>query len=116
VHSARYAGPDATDADNNRKLLEELAGVPTEQRRAAFHCVMALCMPGETTRLFEGRVEGMILTAPRGEGGFGYDPLFFLVEQDCTMAQLPLDAKSRISHRGQALRHLLAALAVELFP
>jgi len=110
VHSARYAGPEANDADNNRKLLEELTDVAADQRRAAFHCVMALCLPGEATRLFEGQVEGLILTSPRGEGGFGYDPLFYLAEQGCTMAQLPLDAKNRISHRGQALRQVMASL------
>ncbi len=116
VHSARYAGPRADDADNNRKLLEELAGVPPDQRQAAFHCVMALCVPGQATRLFAGRVEGLILSAPQGEGGFGYDPLFYLEEPGCTMAQLPLDAKNRISHRGQALRRVLAALTVEPNP
>lgn len=113
VHSARYAGPTADDAANNRKLLEQLAGVPADRRQAAFQCVMALCRPGKQTRLFEGRVEGMILSAPQGEGGFGYDPLFYLVGQGCTMAQLPLDLKNRLSHRGQALRQVLSSLAAE---
>lgn len=112
VHSARFAGPDANDADNNRKLLEELADVPQEFRQAAFHCVMALSQPDAATRLFEGRIEGLILSSPQGRGGFGYDPLFFLPEQGCTMAEMPLDAKNRISHRGQALRQVLACLGV----
>jgi XTP/dITP diphosphohydrolase len=112
VLSARFAGPTASDADNNRKLLEVLADVPEGHRQAAFHCVMALSRPGEATRLFRGRVEGVILPGPMGEGGFGYDPLFFLVELGCTMAQLPLEEKNRISHRGQALRQVLAFLGV----
>jgi XTP/dITP diphosphohydrolase len=116
VHSARYAGAEANDADNNRKLLADLAGVPADRRQAAFQCVMALCLPGKTTRLFAGRVEGLILFSPRGEGGFGYDPLFYLPDRGCTMAQLPLDAKNRISHRGQALRQVLSELAGEPQP
>lgn len=116
VHSARYAGAEANDADNNRKLLADLAGVPADRRQAAFQCVMALCLPGKTTRLFAGRVEGLILFSPRGDGGFGYDPLFYLPDQGCTMAQLPLDAKNRISHRGQALRQVLSELAGEPQP
>lgn len=116
VHSARYAGTEANDADNNRKLLADLAAVPADRRQAAFQCVMALCLPGKATRLFAGRVEGLILFSPRGEGGFGYDPLFYLPDQGCTMAQLPLDAKNRISHRGQALRQVLSELAGEPQP
>jgi XTP/dITP diphosphohydrolase len=68
---------------------------------------MALCLPGEPTRLFEGRVEGVILDQGQGDGGFGYDPLFWLPEFDCTMAELPIDTKNRISHRGQALRQVV---------
>ncbi len=110
VRSARYAGEKATDADNNRKLLTELAGVPESRRQAAFCCVMALCLPGEACRVFSGRVEGILLEAPRGEEGFGYDPLFFVPEYGKTMAELPLETKNRISHRGQALRQALASL------
>lgn len=113
VHSARYAGPRAEDAENNRQLLEELTGVPANRRQAAFVCVMALSCPGESTRLFEGRVRGRILTTPRGQGGFGYDPLFWVEEQQRTMAELPLEIKNRISHRGQALRRVLAHLALQ---
>lgn len=110
VHSARYAGEAATDQDNNRKLLSKMAGVQQDQRHAAFCCVMALSVPGRPPRLFEGRIEGLILDTPRGSGGFGYDPLFLVSEYGQTMAELPLDIKNQISHRGQALRKLLAEL------
>jgi len=110
VLSARYAGVQGDDAANNARLLHELAGVPGDRRQAAFHCVMALCRPGEETLLFEGRVAGRILTAPRGAGGFGYDPLFLVDGCEHTMAELPLAEKNRISHRGQALRQVVAAL------
>lgn len=113
VHSARFAGPRAQDADNNRKLLEELAAVPADRRQAAFVCVMALSRPDEPTLFFEGRVEGRILSSPRGQGGFGYDPLFLVHGQERTMAELPLEVKNRISHRGQALRQVLAHLTME---
>ena len=110
VHSARYAGADADDAANNKKLLSELRDVPVGQRGAAFCCVMALCLPDAEPRLFEGRVAGRILPSFRGEGGFGYDPLFLVPEYALTMAELPLETKNRISHRGQALRQVIAAL------
>jgi len=107
VHSARYSGTDATDQSNNRKLLQDLSEVSNDKRQAAFCCVMALALPGRPVELFEGRVDGEILTSERGEGGFGYDPLFWLPEHGCTMAELPLDIKNRISHRGQALRRVV---------
>jgi XTP/dITP diphosphohydrolase len=110
VYSARYAGVGATDADNNRKLLSALAEVPAKERRGAFRCAMALARPGEETRFFHGKVEGLILDAPRGEGGFGYDPLFLVREYGKTMAELPLETKNRISHRGQALRQVVEFL------
>lgn len=111
VHSARFAGVHANDQSNNRKLLDEMALVPEARRQAAFCCVMALCLPGEPARLFEGRVEGIILGHEQGAGGFGYDPLFWLPGFGCTMAELPLDIKNRISHRGQALHQLVEFLA-----
>lgn len=111
VHSARFSGVDANDASNNRKLLEMMASVPKKERQAAFCCVMALCLPGQPTHLFEGRVEGVILDKERGEGGFGYDPLFWLPEFNCSMAELPLDVKNQISHRGQALRQVVEFLS-----
>ena len=111
VRSARYAGEGASDADNNRKLLQALGEVPAEERQASFVCTMALCPPKGRCHLFHGRVHGTILEAPRGEGGFGYDPLFLVREHGLTMAELPLEVKNRISHRGQALRKVLAYLA-----
>jgi XTP/dITP diphosphohydrolase len=113
VHSARYAGMQGDDAANNARLLRELAHVPDSRRQAAFCCVMALCRPGEGTTLFEGRVTGRILQAPRGDGGFGYDPLFLVDGCERTMAELPLAEKNRLSHRGQALRQVVVALALQ---
>ncbi|BCA79889.1 XTP/dITP diphosphatase [Desulfuromonas sp. AOP6] len=107
VHSARYAGPAASDADNNAKLIQELTEVPLPQRKGAFNCCMALSRPGEPTRVFHGRIEGLLLNEPRGEGGFGYDPLFLVREYGKTMAELAIEVKNRISHRGQALRQAL---------
>ncbi len=111
VHSARFAGVDADDHSNNCRLLCEMAEVPESRRQAAFCCVMALCLPGAPPRLFEGRVEGRILGQERGDGGFGYDPLFWLPDFACTMAELPLDTKNRISHRGQAMRQVVDYLS-----
>lgn len=111
VQSARYAGVQGDDAANNARLLRELAHVNEEHRQAAFRCVMALCLPGEPTRFFEGQVAGSILFSPRGAGGFGYDPLFLVDGFDRTMAELPLAEKNRISHRGRALRQVVAVLA-----
>jgi XTP/dITP diphosphohydrolase len=107
VHSARFSGAEADDQSNNRKLLDEMAAVPEMQRQAAFCCVMALCMPGQSPHLFQGRVNGAILERQQGDGGFGYDPLFWLPGYNCTMAELPLDTKNQVSHRGQALRQLV---------
>ncbi|HXV19496.1 MAG TPA: RdgB/HAM1 family non-canonical purine NTP pyrophosphatase, partial [Desulfuromonadales bacterium] len=110
VRSARYAGAVADDAANNRKLLAALAGVPRAGRRGAFVCAMALCGPDGGCRFFSGRLEGIIGEEPRGDGGFGYDPLFLVPEYGKTLAELPLEIKNRISHRGQALRQALAYL------
>ena len=104
VYSARFAGEGAGDAANNRRLLEELAAVPPGQRQAAFVCQLAFVTPQGEEQLFDGRIGGQILTAPRGEGGFGYDPLFLVDGFDRTMAELSLQEKNSISHRGQALR------------
>ena len=110
VRSARYAGAEATDADNNRKLLQMLTGVDAANRQAAFHCAMVLAEPDGRVRHFGGLIKGVILEQLQGDGGFGYDPLFMVREYGQTMAQLPLTTKNRISHRGQALRDFLAAL------
>lgn len=111
IFSARYAGPACSDRDNNQKLLRELAEVPAGHRQAAFVCAMALAEPDGTCQVFSGRLEGLILTAPRGSGGFGYDPLFLVPEYGRTLAELPLEIKNRISHRGAALQQAIAELA-----
>lgn len=106
VMSARYAGKDATDSDNNQKLLEELKGVSREKRSAAFVCIIAAADPSGRVVTAAGRCDGLIAFEPRGEGGFGYDPLFYLPDQGCTMAELPPDLKNSISHRGRAVKKL----------
>ncbi len=110
VHSARYAGEPKNDAANNAKLIANLAGVPPEQRAARFRCAMALASGGrvllETTGVFEGR----IIDEPRGNNGFGYDPHLLVPELGLTVAELPSEEKNARSHRGQALRAMLAAL------
>jgi len=110
VHSARYAGEQGNDAANNAKLLEELIEVADEKRQAAFHCVMALAATDGTCQTFSGNVSGLIMRGERGAGGFGYDPLFMVPEYGKTMAELPLDIKNRISHRGTALRQVIPVL------
>ena len=110
VYSARFAGEGAADADNNLRLLKELDGIPTEQRQAAFVCVLAFVTPDGYQQVFSGRVGGGILTAERGDGGFGYDPLFLVDGFGRTMADLNVQEKNSISHRGQALRAMLASL------
>lgn len=110
VHSARYAGPDATDAANNARLLAELAGVPAERRTARFRAVVVLALPDGRWTWAEGETRGRILEAPRGTGGFGYDPLFLSDELGMTFAEAGLEAKNRVSHRSRALRALLPAL------
>jgi XTP/dITP diphosphohydrolase len=103
IYSARYAGAGQNTAANNAKLLAEMAHVPQEKRQAAFCCVIALAKPSGEVWLTEGRVEGIILNAPQGSGGFGYDPLFYLPQHGCSMAELPHQEKNRISHRALAL-------------
>lgn len=110
VYSARFAGEGASDAENNRKLLAELEGVPASRRQAAFICAMALCSPEGKVQHFSGRLEGVILEAEQGAGGFGYDPLFWIEEKNGTLSELSVDVKNLISHRGQALRALLAVM------
>lgn len=110
VLSARFAGDDATDSINNAKLLEELNGIVTADRQAAFHCAMVSVDPDCGISHFSGILKGMILEEMQGDGGFGYDPLFMVREYGVTLAQLPLETKNRISHRGQALRSLLNTL------
>lgn len=104
VYSARYAGEGAVDTDNIAKLLSELQGVAN--RKARFVCFIALVTPGGKEVTAEGTCEGVILTEPRGEGGFGYDPVFFLPEYDKTMAEIPGELKNKISHRARACESL----------
>ena len=111
VFSARFAGPDADDAANNSKLLQEVIGLNQAERSAAFVCSMAYVSPDGVEQLFEGRVGGSIIDQPRGEHGFGYDPLFLVNGYQQTMAELPLEEKNRISHRGQALQAFKQYLA-----
>jgi XTP/dITP diphosphohydrolase len=111
VHSARYAGSGASDAANNAKLLEALAGVP-EPRRARYRCVIALVRDGDDPAplVAAGSWDGRIAFAARGTGGFGYDPLFLVGEGPLTAAELPPEVKNRISHRALALEALAASL------
>ena len=110
VHSARFAGENAGDVENNVRLLKELAGIPPQQRTAAFHCVIALCLPEGDCLTFDGELNGVILNTPRGAGGFGYDPLFLVPEFGQTLAELSMDVKNAISHRGKAFVKLKAYL------
>jgi XTP/dITP diphosphohydrolase len=110
VYSARFAGEGADDAANNRRLLDELNGIPADQRQAAFVCVLAYVAPDGTEKVFDGRAGGAILTSGRGDGGFGYDPLFLVNGFDRTMAELSVQEKNSISHRGQALQQFRAFL------
>ena len=107
IHSARFSGKHGDDAANNARLVELLTGVPLERRTARFRCVMALAHEGLIAATAQGSVEGLIVDEPAGEQGFGYDPYFFLPELSRTKAQLPLEIKNRVSHRGQALRAIL---------
>jgi XTP/dITP diphosphohydrolase len=106
VRSARYAGDGSQDNENNAKLLRNLAGVPLHQRSAAFHAVIALCFPDGSCRTFTGELRGIVLDAPVGEGGFGYDSLFLVPGLGQTLAEIPIDIKNSISHRGKALSML----------
>jgi len=110
VHSARFAGEAASDADNNRKLLRLLEGVPASQRGAAFRCVIAVVDPCGKESWVEGACSGVIGEQERGKQGFGYDPLFVIPELGKTLAELPLAEKNRISHRGKALAALKEVL------
>jgi len=104
VRSARYAGPNASDEDRYRLLLRKLAGVPAPARTARFRCVVAVVWPDGRSFTTEGRCEGIIGETPRGENGFGYDPIFILPDQGRSMAELAPEEKNRISHRGRAAR------------
>jgi len=116
IFSARYAGPGADDAANNAKLLDALAGVCGEQRRARYRCALVFVTGADDSAplIAEGVWEGTIVDTPRGSGGFGYDPHFWLPQLGLTAAQLAPADKNRLSHRGVALQALRAALAERL--
>ncbi len=114
IHSARYAGADASDAGNLQKVLENLKGVPKAKRGAAFRCVLVLYRPDGKYEVFTGSWHGQITDAPVGEGGFGYDPIFFLPDRQMTAAQLSAAEKNRLSHRGQALARFREWLQSEI--
>jgi XTP/dITP diphosphohydrolase len=111
VHSARYAGPGATDADRISKLLGAMRGKKNTERRAQFVCVVALADRGELRGVFSASAEGELLDSPRGEGGFGYDPIFFFPILGKTFAEISREEKNQYSHRGKAFRKALDFLA-----
>jgi len=115
IHSARYSGEGATDARNNAKLLDDLQSVPADARTARYHAVLVYMRHQEdpTPIICHGVWEGRVLTEPRGEGGFGYDPLFFTSTHNCTAAELSKEERNAISHRGKAMRELVARLMAE---
>ena len=110
VFSSRYAGKDGDDEANNLELLRALEGIPSERRTARFRCVICLASPDGVHLTTKGSVEGRILEAPRGDGGFGYDPLFLYPEWEQTLAEVSRAKKADVSHRGQALARLVADL------
>jgi XTP/dITP diphosphohydrolase len=113
VYSARYGGPGLTDEDRYRYVLQELRALPGVIRTARFRCAVALVFPGGATRIVEAVIEGEIIDEPRGNQGFGYDPIFLVPALNATLAQTPPEVKNRISHRGQAAmlaRRLLAEM------
>ncbi len=113
VYSARFAGEDATDADNNKKLLSALNGVKPSERTARFHCVLVYMQHAQdpTPIICHGVWHGSILTRPQGEQGFGYDPIFWVAEHNMSSAELPRTLKNQLSHRGKALSQLVEKLA-----
>jgi len=113
IYSARFAGPACDDQANNEKLLADLQEVADEDRNARFQCVLVYLRHADdpTPIICQGTWEGRILHAPRGENGFGYDPLFLVPQFGCSSAELTPEQKNALSHRGQALRQLVAALA-----
>ncbi|MFG1868677.1 RdgB/HAM1 family non-canonical purine NTP pyrophosphatase [Micromonospora arborensis] len=116
VFSARWAGQHGDDKANLQLVLDQIADVPDEQRAASFVCTVALVLPGGKEHLVDGRQSGRVLRAPRGDGGFGYDPIFLGDGQDRTNAELTPAEKDAISHRGKALRELAKLIAKVLPP
>jgi XTP/dITP diphosphohydrolase len=106
IYTARYAGPNATDEENIKKLLSEMKDIPWEKRQARFVCSLALYFPDGKVHVANGYLEGIIDLEPKGDGGFGYDPVFYLPTYGKTIAQIPKDEKNKISHRAKALQKL----------
>ncbi|OCG06489.1 non-canonical purine NTP pyrophosphatase, RdgB/HAM1 family [Gilliamella sp. wkB178] len=115
IYSARYAGEHGNDKNNNKKLLQALANTPKEKRTAYFYCALAFMRHEKdpTPIICLGKWHGMILKEERGQGGFGYDPLFYIPELGCSAAELTKEHKSQISHRGQALKQLINKIKTE---
>ncbi len=107
IYSARFAGPDAGDDDNNALLLQQLSGVPREKRTARFVCCIALVRGSALLKTFQGEAEGLVLDGPAGSGGFGYDPLFFFPALGKSFSEIPAETKWKHSHRGDAFRQML---------
>jgi XTP/dITP diphosphohydrolase len=114
VHSARYAGPHASNADRVAKLLREMQGKSASERNAYFVCAIAVFERGNPVAIVTDRVDGTILEVPRGAGGFGYDPVFYFPTLQKSFAELTAEEKNRYSHRGKAFRRLLGFLATVL--
>jgi XTP/dITP diphosphohydrolase len=106
VRSARYGGPDATSAERNERLLREMRNFAGGERRAYFVCALALARRGRAIAIVTARADGEILHAPRGARGFGYDPIFYVRDRDQTFAELPMEQKNQLSHRGKAFRRM----------
>ena len=111
VYSARYMGEDTSYEIKNQQLIKRLEGVPKEQRTARFVCAIAAVFPDGTSCVTRGTIEGYIGWEPAGENGFGYDPIFYVEEYQCSTAQLPPEQKNQLSHRGKALRAMREKLA-----
>ena len=116
IYSARFAGKGATDQENLDKLLDAMKAVPEAERSARFQCVMVYMAHADdpTPLICQGTWEGRILYEPRGDNGFGYDPVFYVPTHDCSAAELESDVKNQLSHRGQALKKFLALFQLEM--
>ena len=116
IYSARYSGEGATDEFNNNKLLDALSNTPEQQRTARFQCVIAFLRHAQdpTPLICQGSWEGRVAFSPKGDNGFGYDPLFYIPELDCHSAELEKQEKNRLSHRGKAVAELKKQLAATL--
>lgn len=114
IYSARYAGEPKNDQNNTKKVLAELKGVLEDERTARFYCALAVAVPGKKTFTVSGTCEGRILEEPRGTNGFGYDPVFYVPDKGCAMAELSSEEKNKISHRANALKKLDEVLDTHL--